>query len=104
MNSLRNSWSDAKEVNISSSLAVSFTVMSVMLSSESGNPGLVVRLLHYPADHGFSCKHESGDGRSILQSRASYLRGIDDPGLHQVFVLIGGGVETEVCILMSPDL
>src|SRR5271170_3958002 len=65
---------------------------------------LVSRLLHKPADHSFGRKHERGDGRGILQSRASYLRGVDYAGLHEIFVLIGGGVKPEVSILLCSDL
>src|SRR5262249_47980790 len=66
-------------------------------------PVLFAWLLHNPADHRLGREHERGDGSRILQSRTSYLGGVDHAGLHQVFVLFGGGVEAEVRILV-PDL
>src|SRR5205823_1524915 len=38
---------------------------------------LIAHIFHNPADHGFGCKHERGDGSCVLQSRASHLGGID---------------------------
>ena len=65
---------------------------------------LIGCLLHKPADHSFGRKHERGDGRGVLQNRASYLRRIDHTGLHQILVLIGGSVEPEVSVLLGSDL
>src|SRR5580658_927090 len=65
---------------------------------------LSLRLFHHGADHGFRGKHQSGDRRSILERRASDLGRIDDAGLHQILILIGGGVETEVRICLGLDL
>src|SRR6516162_123136 len=67
-------------------------------------PVLFAWLLHNPADHGLGREHERGDGSCILQGCASYLGGVDHAGLHQVFVLFGGGVETKIRILVAPDL
>src|SRR6516225_2931276 len=49
-------------------------------------PVLFAWLLHNPADHRLGREHERGDGSRILQSRTSYLGGVDHAGLHQVFV------------------
>jgi len=62
------------------------------------------RLLNHLADHGLGREHERGDGSRILQSCAGYFRGIDYPGLHQVFVLFRGSVKAEVRIPIVPDL
>ena len=56
------------------------------------------------ADRGLGGEHERGDGSGILQSRAGYFGGIDHAGFHQVFVLLGGGVEAEVRIVVGLDL
>src|SRR4051794_23069847 len=66
-------------------------------------PVLFAWLLHNPAYHGLGREHERGDGSRILQSCACYLGWVDHAGLHQVFVLLGGGVESEIRILVAPD-
>src|SRR5271165_892373 len=55
-------------------------------------------------DHGFGGQHESADGGSMLQSRASDLRGIDHAGLDEIFVHAGLGVEAVVGVAAGADL
>src|SRR5688500_4164847 len=46
-------------------------------------------------DHGFGGEHQAGDRSCVLQGSSRYLRGVDDTGCDEVFVLLGRGVEAE---------
>ena len=53
--------------------------------------------------HGFRGEHQARDGGCVLQRRAGYLGGVDDAGLHQIFVDIRCGVVAVVRVLALVD-
>src|ERR1035438_6005201 len=60
--------------------------------------------LHHTRDHGPWGGPERCNGSRILEGRARDFRWIDYAGLHQVFVLFGGGVEAKVRIVIFLDV
>ena len=54
--------------------------------------GLLFGVFRLFSDQGIAGQQQSGNTGGILKSTASYLAGIDNPGLHQVFVLARRGV------------
>src|SRR3954469_10931230 len=56
---------------------------------------LLLRLL---GDESLGGQHEAGHGRGVLQSGPDHLGGVDDAGLDQVLVLLGGGIEPEATL------
>src|SRR5262245_44136773 len=52
-------------------------------------------------DQGVARQEQHGHARGVLQGSPRDLRGVDDAGLHKVFVLVGGCVVAGVALLLA---
>ena len=57
-------------------------------------------LLRHLGDEAFGGEQQAGDRRRVLQRGAGDLRRVDDAGLDEVFVLVGGDVVAFVALAL----